>query len=260
MADENSPDVVGLIRAREATDPGYIARLIQIESGGNPNAVSGSYRGLGQFSPALESRYGITDANRSDPDVQRAAIARHTEANAAALRRTLGREPTQGELYLTHQQGVAGGPALLSADPTVPAWQAIRPFYNSDDVARRAITGNIPANHPLAGRNPDEITAGDFRNLWINRFERRPSAAATAPAAVAQGGTGPSQTGAVPVAPANAADGEDELLRTLQALSAPIEPEPQIASPAPMTINFPQPRGLQRARALALATGRRSIA
>ncbi len=269
MADDSIPPEAALIRARAAINPGYVARLFQIESGGNPNAVTGSNRGLGQFGPQEEAKYGLSDANRTSPQAQADAVHREAIEHAAALRRVLGRDPTPGEQYLTHQQGIAGGPALLNADPTMPAWQAIRPFYKNDAIARLAITGNIPGNHPLRGTDPDKITAGDFRNLWVSKFEQGLAGAGRAPMGVVapqmpsaspaptSGAVGPSQTGQVPVAPENAALGNDPLLQTLQRLSTP---PPQQAATPPMTINFPQPQGLQLARAIARATGREKIA
>lgn len=268
MAD--APDIAGLIRAREGVDPGYIARLFQIESGGNPNAVTGSNKGLGQFGPREEAQYGITSANRADPGVQSAAVQREAADHAAVLRKALGRDPTPGEQYLTHQQGIAGGPALLNADPSMPAWQAIRPFYKSDAMARLAITGNVPGGHPLRGQDADKITAGDFRNLWVSKFERGLPGAGNAPASqmVAQAGTptsggpmapaGPSQAGAVPVAPENAAGGNDQLLQMLQSLSAPMEQHP-IQAPPPQVINYPVPAALAKARALAAAMQARPL-
>lgn len=256
MADD-SP--AALLRAREAIDPGYINRLFQIESGGNPNAVTGSNRGLGQFGPAEEARYGLSDANRGSREAQAAAVAREAQEHAAVLRKALGRDPTAGEQYLTHQQGIAGGPALLGADPSIRAWQAIRPFYKNDAIARLAITGNVPSNHPLYGQSADNITAGDFRNLWVNKFERglaggaNPAAAAISTGGAPMAAAGPSQDGTVPVAPENAASGNDQLLATLQRLSTPRQAPPAEEMPA---INFPQPPGLQRARALALAMGK----
>lgn len=271
MAEDTTSQEAALIRARAAVDPGYVARLFQIESGGNPAAVTGSNRGLGQFGPAEEAKYGLSDANRSDPGAQSAAVHREAIEHAAALRKALGRDPTPGEQYLTHQQGIAGGPALLTADPSIPAWQAIRPFYKSDAMARLAITGNVPSNHPLRGQDADNVTAGDFRNLWVSKFERGLAGAGNQPAAPSPqsmpvapmggaptGAAAPSQTGAVPVAAENAATGNDELLRTLQTLSAPRSPAaPQDAEPQ---INYPQPRGLQLATALARAMGREKIA
>lgn len=151
-------------------DP-FVARLFKIESGGNPYAVTGSNRGLGQFGPAEERQYGISDANRSDPNAQAAAVQRETERFRPILAQKLGRDPTPGELYLMHQQGIAGGPALLSADPNTPAWQAIRPYYGSDAIAQKAIGGNIPTGSPLSSADPAQITAGDFSKYWVSKFE-----------------------------------------------------------------------------------------
>lgn len=270
MADDTMPPdaTAALIRARAAVDPNYVARLFQIESGGDPNAVTGSNRGLGQFGREEEARYGINDQNRADRAAQAAAVAKEAEEHATVLRRALGRDPTPGEMYLTHQQGIAGGPALLGADPNVPAWQAIRPYYKSDRMARLAITGNVPFDHPLYRQDADKITAGDFRNLWVNKFERsgRGAAPATAPSGAAPAAApgpvssaAPSQTGAVPVDPAQAAGSDDQLLQMLQAMSAPTE-QSTMPAPQPLTINMPIPPGLQRARALALAMGKAKLA
>jgi hypothetical protein len=180
--------------------PGYVGRLFQIESGGDPNAVTGSNRGLGQFGPSEEARYGITDANRGSYDAQAAAVAREAAEHAAVLQRALGRPPTAGELYLTHQQGVAGGPALLTASDNQPAWMAIRPYYRSDAIAKQAISGNIPSSHPLYRSDVNQITVGDFRNLWTSKFE-----GGGAPAAVARASFGPGTATSVPMgAPAPA--------------------------------------------------------
>src|SRR6185437_9483772 len=101
---------------------GYAERTFAIESGGNPNAQSGSYRGLGQFSPALEARYGINDANRSDPAAQARALAQENAENHDALAHVLGHEPTPADYYLAHQQGIGGAVAHLT-QPNLPAWQ-----------------------------------------------------------------------------------------------------------------------------------------
>ena len=53
---------------------GFVKRLFQVESGGDPNAVTGSNRGLGQFSPDMEAKYGINDQNRTDPNAQARAV------------------------------------------------------------------------------------------------------------------------------------------------------------------------------------------
>jgi hypothetical protein len=147
-------------------DP-YIARLFQIESGGNPNAVTGSNRGLGQFGPGEEAQFGLNDQNRTDPIAQAAAVQREAALHSGVLGRALGRPPTPGELYLAHQQGIAGGPALLTGGNT-PAWQAIRPYYKSDAMAQKAISGNLPAG---SGIDPATATADQFAKFWVSKFE-----------------------------------------------------------------------------------------
>jgi hypothetical protein len=149
-------------------DP-FTSRLFQIESGGDPNAVTGSNQGLGQFGPAERKKYGITDP--TDPTQQARAVARERQEFTPILQQRLGRDPTPGEIYLMHQQGIAGGPALLTANPDTPAWQVIKQYYPSGAVAQKAITGNIPRGSPLYGLPADQITAGDFSKFWVNKFE-----------------------------------------------------------------------------------------
>lgn len=140
---------------------GYTDKLIQIESGGDPKATTGSYRGLGQFSSDLEQKYGINDSNREEVATQRRAIEQHATENSQIFKSEMGRDPTDGELYLMHQQGPAGAIALLK-NPDKPAWQVIRPFYKSDGIAKLAVKGN--------GGNPD-APAGEFASKWTSKFE-----------------------------------------------------------------------------------------
>lgn len=160
-------------------DDGFISRLFQIESGGDPSAITGSNRGLGQFSPDLERRYGITDWR--DPGQQTAAVHQEMNEFAPSLAKTLGRAPTSGELYLAHQQGLAGAQAHFN-NPDGTAWQNIRPYYSSDRVARAAIWGNIPDNARISPSfnktmfpgGVDDVRSSDFTNGWITKFEGSP--------------------------------------------------------------------------------------
>ena len=155
--------------------PGYTNRLFHIESGNDPNVpATGSNRGLGQFSPDLERKYGITDANRTSRAAQTSAVNQEAAEHYQMLSNKLGRPPTAAEMYLSHQQGQAGGPALLTASPDQPAWMAIRPYYGSDHMAQRAIGGNVPAGSPLSYVPSSQITAGDFRDMWSAKFNGTP--------------------------------------------------------------------------------------
>lgn len=132
-------------------DP-YLRRLAEVESGMNPLAKNpnSSAGGLFQFIDSTAQQYGLQD--RFNPEQSLNAAAKFTEDNKNYLRKRLGREPTPGELYLAHQQGM-GGAAELLANPTAPA---------ADIVGPQAVALNA------GGQG---VTAQDFANQWIGKFE-----------------------------------------------------------------------------------------
>ena len=180
--------------------PGYIARGNQVESGGNPNAQtpSGTYKGLGQWSPALEKRYGINDANRSDPAVQARAWTMEASENHDALARALGHEPTSADYYLAHQQGIGGATAHLS-QPNIAAWQnmagTIEGREKGPEWAKKAIWGNMtPEMKAQFPGGVETVTSGDFARMWAQRFNQQPiqaTGAAPGDGTVLPGGTTP---------------------------------------------------------------------
>lgn len=122
----------------------YMTALAGRESSFNPNARAGtsSATGLYQFiddtwlrtierhGPALglgDMRQRVKDnpaavlALRTDPSLSSRAAALLTRDNAAQLRRGLGREPTQADLYAAHFLGPDGALRLANADPDAPA-------------------------------------------------------------------------------------------------------------------------------------------
>ena len=130
-------------------DAGLLARIRQVESGGNDAARNGSSTGRYQFQPGTFAAMGGTDIN--DPAQQDAAAARLLQTNRAGLTQALGRAPTAGELYLAHQQGLAGATQLLT-NPNALA-TSVRPAA--------AITQN--------GGSPN-MTAGQFAQMWAQRI------------------------------------------------------------------------------------------
>lgn len=129
---------------------GYLAQTAQIESGGDPNAVSPTgAKGLFQFTKGTAAQYGLSNPN--DVVASSYAAAKLASDNAATLTNALGRPPTAPELYLAHQQG-AGGAAALLANPNARA---------GDIVGDRAVAVN--------GGDPN-MTAGQFASLWLNKF------------------------------------------------------------------------------------------
>src|SRR6185312_7932771 len=160
--------------------PGYAQRTFQVESGGNPNAqtTSGTYKGLGQFSPALEARYGINDQNRNDPSAQAHALSQENSENHDALARVLGHEPTPADYYLAHQQGIGGAVAHLS-QPNLPAWQNMASTMEGREKgqawAKQAIWGNMtPSMRAQFPGGVETVTSGDFTRMWAQRFYDQP--------------------------------------------------------------------------------------
>ena len=132
-------------------DPAYMTRLALVENGGRINGGSSlsSAQGPFQFLSGTARQYGLTNPN--DPAASADAAARLTLDNKAALTSALGREPTPGELYLAHQQGVGGAIKLLQ-NPNAPVESVI-----GAQAARN--NGAAPG-----------MTAGQFANKWIGKF------------------------------------------------------------------------------------------
>lgn len=145
---------LGALFQKAASDvgisPDYLTRTAFIESRGDPNAANPSgAKGLFQFMPMTAKQYGLDNPN--DPAASTLAAARLAADNRGILTKTLGREPTDAELYLAHQQG-AGGASKLLANPNIPAVAV---------VGQQAVIQN--------GGSPD-MTAGQFAKLWTDKY------------------------------------------------------------------------------------------
>lgn len=132
-------------------DPNAMVKIAQIESGLNPNAKNpnSSASGVFQFINSTGRQYGLK--NPFDPLANVDAGIRLASDNRAALVRALGREPTPGELYLAHQQGIGGATKLLA---------------NPNGKAVDAVGGNaVRLNGGNAG-----MTAGEFAGMWDRKM------------------------------------------------------------------------------------------
>lgn len=151
---------------RHGISPAYLSRTAQIESGMNPQAHNASGAdGLMQFVPSTARQYGLT--NPRDPNASIDAAARLAADNKRVLVASLGRNPTDAELYLAHQQGAVGASKLL-ANPNAPA---------ANIVGKQAVIQN--------GGRPD-MTAGEFSGMWLNKFGGAPAQTTAAPVQTAQ--------------------------------------------------------------------------
>lgn len=108
-------------------DPNIAMAIVQIESNFNPRAKAGtsSASGLFQFVRGTAERYGLSDPFDSAANAD--AGARLTRDNIEGLRRSLGREPSPGEVYLAHFLGFGGAQSLGRHSPDTPVSQFLSP-------------------------------------------------------------------------------------------------------------------------------------
>lgn len=164
-AAKGAPPVPVFVQASQsvpgAMSPQSMMRLTQIEFGGGRNDPNNpKHQGPVQASPAYWERFGA-GGDRNNWQDSLAALARSTAADRATLTKVLGRDVTDAELYLAHQQGAGGATALLR-NPGMNAVDALAQAYGGDKAAARAA---IVAN----GGDPNG-TAADFSGKWIGKF------------------------------------------------------------------------------------------
>ena len=96
------------------------------------------------------------------------------ESDAFALRH--GRAPAAVDLYMMHQQGVAGA-AMHMENPDDPAWLNMHRTregqMKGSKWARLAIWGNVPTDERM--RFPggvDSVTSREFMELWARKIAK----------------------------------------------------------------------------------------
>src|SRR4029077_5727314 len=155
-------------------DPRTMRAIRQIESGGNPNATTGSYKGLYQLSDGEFRRYG-GQGSIYDPAENERVAGMKLGDEAASVSKRLGRDLTPAEQYLVHQQGVGGAYEHLT-NPDRPAWQSMLATgegqQKGEGWARKAIWGNVPDQYKAQLGSVDNITSGQFADMWRQRFDR----------------------------------------------------------------------------------------
>lgn len=154
------PAFVASAGQEHGISPEFMTKTAWIESRGNPNARNKSgASGLFQFMPGTAQQYGLTDP--FDAKASAGAAARLASDNRRSLMSALGREPSDAELYLAHQQGAGGASALLR-NPNASAHSVLTEVYGSPGKAAAAIRQN--------GGSLD-MTAGQFAGLWTGKFD-----------------------------------------------------------------------------------------
>ena len=157
---------MGFTSSQEAQS--YRSTVAQIESSGNRFNRTGNQYGLYQFSPDQFRRLGITDW--TNVDQQNRALGNETNENRTVFSNAMGRQPTGPELYMMHQQGVAGAMAHFR-NPNGSAVANIQQYYRPG-VAAQAIRNNIPRDDPLRNVPVNQITSKQFTDMWQRKYDR----------------------------------------------------------------------------------------
>lgn len=193
-----SPAVSGAIKqAAKQTGANfqYLLATAQVESNYNPNAQgatssakglfqfieqtwlatmkeAGPAHGYGKYSDAIgrtaEGQYVVTDPNlaskimnlRSDPTANSVMAGAFTKNNSAKLAERLGRNPTEGELYIAHFLGPAGASRMIGMAES-------RPSTRAADVFPTAAQSNPTIFYDRQGR---ARSVGDVYQTLIGRY------------------------------------------------------------------------------------------
>lgn len=114
--------------------PSYYEKLAMVESSGNPyaKAATSTASGLYQFTEGTwkemveQAGLNYTLQDRFDPDKSLEVVKRFTQRNKNYLEKSLGRDVTENELYLSHFLGMGGSRKMLKAYQEFPELTADR--------------------------------------------------------------------------------------------------------------------------------------
>lgn len=131
--------------AREAgEDPAFALAVAQRESNFNPAAHSSkTIHGIYQMRGDLRQKYGVGDSE--DPLDQARGWMRSLPDLRAGMKKTLGRDPTDQEVYLGHHYGATRAARTLKMDPSMPPEAVFTPQEMSINphFARAGTIGNL---------------------------------------------------------------------------------------------------------------------
>jgi hypothetical protein len=161
-------DIIEKHAKRVGLDPEVMHRIMQVESSGNPNEVTGSYKGLFQLSEKEFRKHGGS-GSIFDPDANAAAAANKLAQETLTFKQKYGRDPKPIDIYMTHQQGEGGYQAHMS-NPDAPAWKNM--YFTAEGQqkgqawAKEAIWGNTPKSVKQRVGSVENLTSRDFVQAW----------------------------------------------------------------------------------------------
>lgn len=164
-ADRDPQGVLNELRTAPGSDDAVTNRILRIEGGGKNGKSSAT--GAGQFIDSTwldvlkrnrpDVAQGRTDqqllALRNDDDLGREMTGAYRRENAASLQKQ-GIEGTPGNQYLAHFLGPAGAAAVIKADPSMPAIEALTVAVG-EKKAQQMVDANPKILNSLSGNVRD---------------------------------------------------------------------------------------------------------
>ena len=267
--------VTGAIRQASAatgTSFNYLLATAQVESGLNPQAgaatssarglfqfieqtwlgtikQSGAQLGYGRYADAItktsSGHYQVSDPAmraeilklRNDPTANAVMAGAFTKANADYLATKLGRQPSEGELYIAHFLGAGGAARLISLAANDPNAKASDYFPNAAS-ANSSIFYDRATGHARSLAQVRDVLTARY-DVARNDAVRAAQAASAAGATVSPGTLSVAQATGAPL--------------DLAAFAAPVA-APSPASAAPAKTAVPDTAGMTGAFAAAAPT------
>jgi hypothetical protein len=162
-------DIVEKHFKRVGLDPAWGKKIMQIESGGHAESVTGSYKGLFQLSNQ-EFREGGGTGNIHDPEQNTMAAANVLSRKALQFQQKYGKNPNLVDVYMMHQQGEAGYNAHMS-NPNAPAWENMQSASGKSEAwAKKAIWGNMTDSAKARYGSVENVSSKDFVGEWSNKL------------------------------------------------------------------------------------------
>jgi hypothetical protein len=131
-------------------DPAYMLATAERESGFNPNlGGTGTIKGAYQMTRALRQQYGIPEQGAT-LDQQNRGFAAYTNDLRGNMRKFMGRDPSDSELYMGHHFGPyrASKMATGAYHPNTPVTQVFSPLElrGNPHIVRAGTTGRLAQN------------------------------------------------------------------------------------------------------------------
>jgi hypothetical protein len=278
-----APTITGAIRqASQSTGISfqYLLTTAKIESNFNPSAKAatssakglyqfidqtwlgtmkqeGASLGYGKYADAIsknsDGRYTVDDPTaraaimklRSDPEVSAMMAGAFSRANAFKLTGSIGRRPTEGELYIAHFLGPDGAGKMINAADSRPNASAAA-IFPAAARANRSIFYDSSGNARTVSQVYSRLT-GKFDNASTIAVASVSRAAETPSAALA------AATGVVPVVPPPPAPVAKAEIPSIALSAIPVAANSPVKVPTRVAVRAPDTAGMTQALAEANA-------